>query len=58
MSGLKGKSIVSSKWLYKIKHATIGNIENFKAKFAVRGFFQEEGVDYEEAFALVTSTLH
>jgi hypothetical protein len=28
----EGKSIVSSKWLYKIKHATDGNIEKFKAR--------------------------
>jgi hypothetical protein len=34
----EGKSIVSSKWLYKIKHATDGNIEKFKARFMARGF--------------------
>jgi hypothetical protein len=26
----EGKSIVSSKWLYKIKHAVDGSIEKFK----------------------------
>jgi hypothetical protein len=35
---LEGKSIVSSKWLYKIKHATDGVIEKFKARFVERGF--------------------
>jgi hypothetical protein len=49
----KGKSIVSSRWLYKIKHATDGSIENFRAMFMERGFSQKEGVDYEEAFSLV-----
>jgi hypothetical protein len=34
---LDGKSLVSSRWLYKIKHATNSRIENYKAKFAVRG---------------------
>jgi hypothetical protein len=32
------KSIVSSRWLYKIKHATNGSIEKFKARFVARGF--------------------
>jgi hypothetical protein len=34
----KGKSVVSSEWLYKIKHATNGSIEKFKARFVARGF--------------------
>jgi hypothetical protein len=50
---LEGKSVVSSKWLYKIEHAENGNIEKFKAKFLVRGFSKREGLDYEETFAPV-----
>ena len=30
---LEGKSVVSSKWIYKIKHAADGSIENCKARF-------------------------
>jgi hypothetical protein len=33
-----GKSVVTSKWLYKIKHATDGSIEKYKARFVDRGF--------------------
>ena len=29
------KSIVTSKWIYKIQHAANGNIENYKASFIV-----------------------
>ena len=29
----KGKSVVTSKWLYKIKHVVDSNIENYKARF-------------------------
>ena len=49
----KGKSVVSSKWIYKIKHAANGSIENYKERFGARGFSQKEGIDYEEKFALV-----
>ena len=47
----KDKSVVTSKWLYKIKHGSDGRVENFKARFVARGFSQKEGVDYDEIFA-------
>ena len=47
------KSVVTSRWLYKIKHAGDGSIEKFKAKFVARGFTQKECIDYDETFASV-----
>ena len=44
------KSVVSSKWIYKIKHAVDGSIEKYKARFVARGFSQKEGIDYEETW--------
>ena len=49
----EGKSVVTSKWIYKIKHAADDSVEKFKARFVARGFSQIEGVDYEETFAPV-----
>jgi hypothetical protein len=48
----KDKYVVSSKWIFKIKHATYGSIEKYKAIFVARGFSQQ-GVEYDETFAPV-----
>ena len=34
----EGKSVVNSKWIYKIKHATDGNIEKYKVRIVAHGF--------------------
>ena len=49
----EGKSIVTSKWIYKIKHAINRSIEKYKSIFVARGFSQKEGIDYEETFTPV-----
>jgi hypothetical protein len=36
----KNKDVVSSKWIYKIKHAVDESIEKHKASFVARGFSQ------------------
>ena len=38
------KSVLTSKWIYKIKHTTYGSIEKYKARFKARGFSLKEGV--------------
>jgi hypothetical protein len=41
----EGKSMVTSRWLYKLKYAADGSIEKYKAHFVAPGFSQVEGVD-------------
>jgi hypothetical protein len=50
---LVGKSVVTSRWLYKTKYVADGSIEKHTARFVVQGFSQIEGVDYDETFAPV-----
>ena len=40
-----GKSVLTSRCLYKIKHAADGSVEKHKARFVARGFTQIEGID-------------
>ena len=47
----KDKAVVSSKWIFKIKHVENGSIEKYKARFVACRFSQKEGIDYEETFA-------
>ena len=44
----EGKSVVSSKWIYKIKHAADDSVEKYKEIFVARGFSQKEGINYDE----------
>ena len=53
----EGKSVVTSKWIYKIKHAADGSVEKYKVIFVARGFSQVKGIDYEETFASVDTSI-
>ena len=52
--GPSDKSVVTPKWIYKIKHIVGGSIDKYKDRFVARGFSQKEGIDYEETFAPTT----
>ena len=44
---------MTSKWIYKIKHATDDRIEKYKEIFVAHAFSQKEGIDYKETFGPV-----
>ena len=47
------KVVVTSKWLYKIKHGSNGSAEKYKARFFARCFSLKEVIDYDDIFSLV-----
>ena len=47
------RSVVVSRWVYKIKYTAYDNIEKFKFGFVAKGYDQKEGIEYEETFTLV-----
>ncbi|GJT93985.1 retrovirus-related pol polyprotein from transposon TNT 1-94 [Tanacetum coccineum] len=45
--------IITLKWIYKVKLDELGGVLKNKARLVARGYRQEEGIDFEESFALV-----
>ncbi|GJT23477.1 retrovirus-related pol polyprotein from transposon TNT 1-94 [Tanacetum coccineum] len=45
--------VITLKWVYKVKLDELGGILKNKAQLVARGYRQEEGINFEESFALV-----
>jgi len=45
------KSMVGSRWIYKVKQAAYGSVKKHKVRFVPKGFSQVEGNDYEETIS-------
>nr|GEZ52006.1 retrovirus-related Pol polyprotein from transposon TNT 1-94 [Tanacetum cinerariifolium] len=45
--------VITLKWIYKVKLDELGEILKNKARLVARGYHQEEGINFEEYFALV-----
>nr|GEW55929.1 hypothetical protein [Tanacetum cinerariifolium] len=44
--------VITFKWIYKVKLDDLGGILKNKARLVARGYRQEEGINFEESFAL------
>ncbi|GKD45682.1 ribonuclease H-like domain-containing protein, partial [Tanacetum coccineum] len=47
------RKAIRSKWVYKIKFRSSGEIDRYKARLVAQGFGQKERIDYEDSFSLV-----
>ncbi|GJV43079.1 copia protein [Tanacetum coccineum] len=45
--------IITLKWIFKVKLDELGGVLKNKARLVARGYRQEEGIDFEESFALI-----
>jgi len=48
----KGKTAISCRWVYKVKHKVDGTIEKHKARLVAKGYTQVEGIDFLDTFFL------
>ncbi|CAI7787025.1 unnamed protein product [Closterium sp. NIES-54] len=47
----RNKTILTGKWVFRVKTKADSTIDKFKARWVVRGFDQEHGRDFTETFA-------
>jgi transposase InsO family protein len=48
-----GVKVLPVRWVYVLKKDEDGNIVRFKARVVVKGYMQQEGLDYDETYAPV-----
>jgi hypothetical protein len=46
-------NVVSGKWIFKHKFHSDGSLARYKARWVVRGFSQQPGIDFDETFSPV-----
>jgi hypothetical protein len=50
----RGHRAITLKWVFKLNRDEVGAIIKHKARLVARGFLQREGINFYDAFALVS----
>ncbi len=53
----RGHQILDGKWVYKLKRGAQNEIIRHKARWVVKGFRQQYGIDYDQTFASVVKPM-
>ncbi|CAI7851968.1 unnamed protein product, partial [Closterium sp. NIES-53] len=53
-AAIKGRRILSGKWMFRVKTAADGTIERFRARWVIRGYDQRHIIDFDQKFAPVS----
>ena len=48
-----GKNIIDLKWVLKIRYHADGSIKKYKAQLVVKGYSQQQGIDFEKKISPV-----
>ena len=49
----KGKNVIGTRWVYKIKRKLDGSIDRYKATLVAKGYAEQYGIDYEKFLHLL-----
>ena len=52
-----GHRPLRGKWVYKVKRDVEGKIARFKARWVVKGYLQQFGIDFDQTYAAVVKPM-
>ena len=51
------RKVLKGKWVFKYKRGPSGEVVRYKARWVVKGYEQQQGIDYDETFASVVKPM-